>query len=234
MRTIMVSKTKSSFQSDRHLTVSVIFDLDGTLLDTSPGILECVRYTADRLGYPALSMDQLLTFIGPPLKESFVRCYGCSEEEAAALTAAYRVHYREGALLHAEPYAGIFELCDALKKNGFQLAVATNKPNVFSEQILRHFGFDRYITVIHGADMEGKLSKADLIRRCVEHVGNGDPSACVMIGDSEIDAKGAYEAGVPFIGVSYGFGNIDEMKKYPYIGIVGAPLEILDIIRTSL
>ena len=210
---------------------AAIFDLDGTLLDTSPGILECVRCVADQQGYPSLPLDQLLTFIGPPLKNSFMRCYGCSEEEADRLTAAYRAHYREGALLHAEPYAGIYEVCDALKANGITLAVATNKPNVFSERILRHFGFDRYLSEIRGVDMAGKLSKADLIRLCVESAGDGDPAKCVMIGDSEYDAKGANEAGVPFIGVSYGFGNIDEMERYPCIGIAATPLEILGIIR---
>ena len=76
----------------------VIFDLDGTLLDTSPGIMESVRYAAEKLGYPELNAAQLRSFIGPPLTDSFQRCYGCGEDEAWRLTAAYREHYREGAL----------------------------------------------------------------------------------------------------------------------------------------
>ncbi len=207
----------------------VIFDLDGTLLDTSPGITESVCYAAKKLGYLELSEDLLLSFIGPPLKDSFVRCYDCGEKQAEALVAAYREHYREGALLNAKPYDGIKELLAALEGRGIFSAVATSKPQGFSEQILRHFGLDRFFRVIHGADLEGKLKKSDLIRLCAADVGAAC-SQCIMVGDTEHDARGAKEAGVPFVGVSYGFGNQAEMQRYPYIGIVEKPLDILRIL----
>ena len=200
----------------------VIFDLDGTLLDTSPGIMESVRFAAEKHGYPHLTDTQLRTFIGPPLTDSFIRCYGCNDEEAKKLTAAYREHYRDGALLNAKPYDGIFELCEKLKKRGYRLAVATSKPQVFSERILNHFGFE--IQIIHGADMDGKLTKTDLIHLCMKDFG---VNRAVMIGDTKHDAKGAEKAGVPFIAVTYGFGNTEEMLKYPYIGIADTPLDIL-------
>ena len=208
----------------------VIFDLDGTLLDTSPGITESVRYAAEKLGYPALSEDQLLSFIGPPLKDSFMRCYGSGESQAEALTAAYREHYREGALLNAKPYAGIPELLTELERRGIYSAVATSKPQVFSEQILRHFGLDRLFRVIHGADLEGKLKKADLIRLSVADTAVSYDQ-CVMVGDTEHDAKGAKDTGVPFIGVSYGFGNPDEMLRYPCIGFADKPMDVLRILE---
>ncbi len=204
----------------------VIFDLDGTLLDTSPGIMESVRFAAEKLGYPQPTDDQLRTFIGPPLTDSFMRCYGCNNEEAKKLTAAYREHYREGALLKAIPYDGIFELCTELKKTDFILAVATSKPQEFSEQILNHFGFS--FPVICGADMGGKLTKADLIRKCVAKTG---ADRAVMIGDTEHDAKGAMETGVPFIAVSYGFGNPDAMMEYPHIGVANSPMDVLQILK---
>ncbi len=252
----------------------VIFDLDGTLLDTSPGILECVEYAADKLGYPVLPRQQLLTFIGPPLKDSFMRCYGCSPEEALALTAAYREHYREGALLHCAPYPGIFTLCEKLRDAGVRIAVATSKPLVFSERILCHFHFTEYISYIHCADLAGKLTKTDLIRFCVRDaaadtksgsgsletkgksgsgslemegksggcipetegkdqctVSESDAKCCVMVGDTVFDARGAQEAGVPFIGVRYGFGNEEEMRRCPHLGMADSPLEVLDILR---
>jgi phosphoglycolate phosphatase len=157
--------------------------------------------------------------------ESFKRCYGCSEEEARALTAAYREHYSKGELLHARPYDGIFELCEELKNAGFQLALATSKPQVFSEGILAHFGFD--FPIMHCADLEGKLSKADLIRQCVIDSG---AEMVFMIGDTKYDAKGAMEANVPFIAVTYGFGNQEEMLQYPHIAVADTPLEVLGII----
>lgn len=104
----------------------MIFDLDRTLLDTNPGILESFRYASENLGYPELTMEQLLTFIGPPLSDSFIRCYGCDKEEADRLTATYREYYWDGALLNAKPYDGIFELCDELKERELRLAVATS------------------------------------------------------------------------------------------------------------
>ena len=203
-----------------------IFDLDGTLLDTSPGIVESVCFAAEKLGWPELPTDRLLSFIGPPLKDSFLRCYGCGEAEAERLTAAYREHYREGALLNARPYDDIFTLCEKLREAGCRLAVATSKPQVFAEQILRHFGF--VFDVVHGTDLAGKLKKPELIRLCMEETG---ADAGFMIGDTQYDARAAQEAGVPFIGVSYGFGDPDEMMKYPCIGTADAPLQVLKIIR---
>ena len=211
-------------------TIMVVFDLDGTLLDTSPGILECVRYASERLGYPELPNGQLLTFIGPPLKDSFMRCYGCDEEAAVKLTAAYREHYRKGALLKAIPYDGILHLCETLKEAGIQIAVATSKPQVFSEQILSHFGFDRYLNAINGADLEGHLSKSDLIRHCI---GDNAPASCVMVGDTEYDAVGAKETGIPFIFAGYGFGNKEKMLGYPSIGVADKPMDILKILKVS-
>ena len=96
----------------------VIFDLDGTLLDTSPGITECVRYAGEKLGYPSLSEEQLLSFIGPPLQDSFMRVYGCDRSQAEALTAAYREQYRKGAILKAKPYDGMETLLAALVQRG--------------------------------------------------------------------------------------------------------------------
>lgn len=208
----------------------IIFDLDGTLLDTSPGILESVRYAADKMEYPELPLEKLLTFIGPPLTVSFMRYYHCDENEAIKLTAAYREHYREGALLKSEPYNGILDLCRQLKDEGLILSVATSKPQIYSEKILQHFGFDKYISVIHGADMEWKLTKADLIRLCV---GENHTSECIMVGDTEYDAKGAQEAGVPFLAVTYGFGDMDKMMSYPNIGVADKPADILEIVRNE-
>ena len=207
----------------------VIFDLDGTLLDTSPGIMESVRYAAEKLGYPSLSEKQLRSFVGPPLQDSFMRCYGCDRSQADALTAAYREHYPKGPILNARPYEGMETLLAALEQRGLCAAVATGKPQAFSEQILRHFGLERFFRVIHGSDMEGKLKKSDLIRLCAEDVGVPF-NQCVMIGDTEHDARGAKDAGVPFIGVSYGFGDRDEMLRCPHIGFADKPMDVLRIL----
>lgn len=211
-------------------TEKVIFDLDGTLLDTSLGIFESIIYAINKLNFPSLSKELFPTFIGPPLKYSFMRCLGCDEESAIQLMEAYREHYREGALLNAKPYDGIFDLCSQLKRRKIKMGVATSKPQLFSERILRHFGFDKYLDDIYGADLAGTLSKADLIRLCV---GSLNPNTYIMVGDTESDAKGARECGVPFVAVSYGFGKPDKMEEYPMLGIADTPYEVLRIIEES-
>ena len=209
----------------------VIFDLDGTLLDTSPGIIESVKYATEKLGYPPLSQDTLLSFIGPPLQDSFMHCYGCTRAKTEELTDAYREHYRAGALLHATPYDGIFKLLEKLRSAGFITSVATSKPQTFAEQILAHFDF--HFHTIHGVDFAGKLGKADMIRLCIADA-DAAPSECFMIGDTEHDARGAKEAGVPFVGVSYGFGNPEEMKKYPSLGTAETPMHVWRILSRQI
>ncbi len=206
----------------------VVFDLDGTLVDTSPGIIDSVKYSVKMMNYPKLSQDQLLSFIGPSLKSSFIRCCGCNSIEADKLTDMYRKHYRDGSLLNAKPYDGSIELCKELTNEGIRIAVATSKPQEFAEQILYHFGFEHYISVIHGADMKGKLTKTDLIRMCVKEYAL---STCVMVGDTEYDAEGSEKAGIPFIAVNYGFGNLKIMLRYTHIGIADSPFDVLRIIR---
>ena len=207
----------------------VIFDLDGTLIDTSPGIFESIVYSTEKLGYTRLSQSQLDSFIGPPIRDSFLRCYACDEAEANLLTAAFREQYLGGAMYNAVPYEGIIELCRKLKESGSRIAVATNKPQSASEKVLRHFGFGQYLSHVHCADAAGIVKKSDLIGACVNDAET-DLSQCVMIGDTEHDAKGAMEAGVPFLAVSYGFGSIEDMMKYPHIGIADKPADIYGIL----
>ena len=204
-----------------------IFDLDGTLLDTSPGILESVRYSIRKYGFPEPPIEELLTFVGPPLVDSYMRVCGCSREDAEKLTAAYREYYPTGPMFNARPYDGIFDMIGELKKRGLILSIATSKPTVFSSRVAARFGFDEFFSDLQGADLAGKLSKADLITACA---GDTDPQKCVMVGDTQYDAEGAYIAGVPFIGVSYGFGDPEKMRKYPTVGTAERPADIARII----
>ena len=104
-----------------------IFDLDGTLLDTTQGVIECVENTAKEIGFPRKDMSELITFIGPPLQDSFQRVYGCDKDKADEATAIFRKFYSGGLMYHAKPYDGILEQCEHLKDAGVLLAVATYK-----------------------------------------------------------------------------------------------------------
>lgn len=213
---------------------TVIFDLDGTLLDTSEGVLECVRYAAANLGYPLLPREELLTFIGPPLTLSFPRHYEMDEATTWEAIRLFREHYNAGAMFKAKPYDGIPELCQTLVHRGLSIAVATNKVEAQAKRLLAHFGFDRYCDPIRGADPEGRLRKADLIRLCLED-HRILPEQAVLLGDTEYDAAGAAEAGVPFLAVTYGFGfrKPEDLAGLPCIGMAASPMEAAPLLLGS-
>ena len=184
---------------------NVIFDLDGTLLDTGRGIIESVEHTIGVMGLSKLSGEELRSCVGPPLKRSFMNTCGCTEETANEAVRTFRAYYQEGAVLHAEHYPGITELCSELKNRGIKLGVATNKPNRFAVALIENFGLEPYFSCVKGADEAGKLSKTDLIRSCMQEIGATE-SDTVLIGDTDNDAAGAEQAGIGFIAVTFGFG----------------------------
>ena len=206
---------------------NVIFDLDGTLLDTSEGILLSVEHTVKVLGYGELSLEQKLSFIGPPVQVSLKRLYGLSDEEAQRGAGVFREYYKDKALLKARPYEGIYDLCGMLKERGIRMAVATYKREDYAVKLLKHYDFDRYCDPMHGADNNNVLKKEDIIKMCVDEMG-AKKEECVLIGDTDNDAKGAMEAGIPFIAVTYGFGFKDkkDLDCFTYIGIADSPIEV--------
>lgn len=210
---------------------NVIFDLDGTLLDTTEGVLESVKYTIRTLKYRELPHDELLTFIGPPIQNSFASHYGCDIENAQKAAEIFRDYYKNKALLLAKPYDGIYELCEGLQKEGIRMAVATYKREDYALTLLRHFHFDTYCNPMHGADHKNKLKKEDIVLMCQTEM-RGTKENSVLIGDTIHDARGALEAQIPFIAVTYGFGfkSTNDCDDYPHIGVASSPLDVLRLI----
>ncbi len=213
------------------MTKLLIFDLDGTLLDTSEGVIESARFAAETLGKPRLPREELLDFIGPPLTASFPKHYGFDESTTWEAIRLFRLHYQEGAVFLAKPYEGIYDLCRTMQDHGISMAVATNKIEPMAQKLLAHFGFDRYCSPIRGADAEGKLKKADLIRSCLEEL-NVLPQDAVLMGDTVFDAEGAAGAGVGFLAVTYGFGfqTREDAETYADAGIAASPMEAAEAI----
>lgn len=205
----------------------VIFDLDGTLLDTTEGVIESVKFAAKELGLPELPTDELKKFIGPPIQKSFLTFYGCEEQMALRGADLFRNYYKDKALLKAKPYDGIFELCELLQKEKIKMAVATYKREDYALTLLRHFGFDKFCDPMHGADYNNILKKEDIVRLCQKEMGCvGNQS--VLVGDTLHDAIGAQKSATYFIGVTYGFGfkNNEDIKEVPHIGVADTPMEI--------
>lgn len=210
---------------------AVIFDLDGTLLDTSEGIRHSIEYAIETLGLDRLSDEVIRTFIGPPIQRSFARVYGMEKAEADAAAAVFRDRYKGDDLLLAKPYDGIIETMKFLRENGIKTAVATYKRSDYAKRLLEHYGFDKVSDAIFGSDFEGLLTKKDIIENAINAVCH-ERSRVVMVGDSDNDAIGAKEAGVDFIGVTYGFGftTKEDIEKFSHVFVADSPKDIAGFI----
>lgn len=211
----------------------VIFDVDGTLLDTTQGIAEAVKYTIRCKNLPAIDEEKILQFIGPPIQDSFHIHYGLEGDELQEAAEIFRNYYKEHSLLLAKPYDGVYDVLDKLKKYHIVIAVATYKRQDYARKLLKHFHFDRYSSFLYGADNNNILKKADIINLCIESAGIHAKENVLMVGDSEHDAKGANSAGVDFLGVTYGFGY----KTYEQIlrdGAIGACENINELLNYVL
>lgn len=206
-----------------------VFDVDGTLLDTTKGIMAAVKFAIDEMGFAPLSDEQILTFIGPPIRDSFARAYNLEGGILQTITDCFRNRYRDYELFNAVPYKGIYRVFDDLFNKGVKLAIATYKRQDLTEALLKHFDFDTYTNILYGADYENKLKKVDIIRKCMDDLGVHDYSNAVMIGDSSHDAIGAKQIGMDFIGVTYGFDfkSQDDVLGCGAIGAADSPEDIL-------
>lgn len=209
----------------------VLFDLDGTLLDTTEGVLESAVYAARELGYETLPHEQMLSFVGPPIQNSFMKHYGCSVEIAQEAANLFRSYYKEKALYKAKLYPGMIEVLEKIKEKGVKIGVATYKREDYAISILEHFGIAPFCYSMHGADNFNKLSKADIVNLCINEMTSCRKDV-IFVGDTEYDALGAKNAEVDFLGVTYGFGfkSDADVNEYPNIGSADNTYEILKFI----
>ena len=190
---------------------TILFDLDGTLTDSGEGIINCVIYALERFGLPVPPRDSLRYFVGPPLHESFIR-QGVPADRAEEAVAVYRERYVPTGMFENTPYPGIREVLDSLKAAGHTLYVASSKPEWMCVEILKHFDLDQYFAQICGATMDtSRTNKEAVIAYLIEQ--NGKADNMIMVGDTKFDVIGAKFHGIPCIGVSWGYGTVDEMRE---------------------
>lgn len=208
----------------------VIFDVDGTMLDTSEGIISSVEYVIHQQKLPALTHSQLLNFIGPPIQQSFQKYYSCSKQEAQRLADSFRVRYKDYDLLKAKPYEGIYDLWNYLKSSGAMLAVATYKREDYAACLMEHFRFTDYTRIIYGADNNNIRTKADIVNLCIKDAAYMLPSEALVIGDSVSDGEAARVNQCDFLGVTYGFGT-KEKQDFHQVPSVYIASDIADIVN---
>lgn len=203
----------------------VLFDLDGTFMDTSRGIIKSIEYTLNEMGLH--SSGDLHKYIGPPIEYSFKTYAGLDEEIAKKAAAVFRKVYPEKFLYEAEIYPGIEELLCILRRNNVKCGIATFKRESYTLKLLEHFDLLGKLNVIHGSDELGALTKTDIINLCMSDM-NCTGNETVMIGDTVHDASAAQKAHVDFIAVTYGFGfkTKSETDEFPRVKICKTPNEL--------
>lgn len=191
----------------------ILFDLDGTLIDSAIGITNGARKGLARFGIEEPDRTKLYKFIGPPLLESFQVFYGMTPQQAEEAVKVYREYYGATGMFENTVYEGIPELLRDLRAAGKTLAVATSKPEVFSVRILEKFALAQYFHHIGGASFDAsRSSKSAVVAYSLGLCGNPDPETVVMVGDRKHDVEGAKNNGLQSIGVLYGYGDRPELE----------------------
>ncbi len=207
---------------------TILFDLDGTLVDSGQGIMNCASLALDHLHVPLPTPAELRTFVGPPLRDSFAR-FGVKEADLDTAMSLFRSRYQTVGKFEGFLYPGIDTLLKALQDRGFRLLVATSKPEEMSVEILTHFGVASYFSYIAGASLDNsRTTKEQVIAYLSEE--NGGLDKAVMIGDTTFDVLGAAMHHIPTIGVSWGYGLVADMERAGAAAIVHDPQQLLSLL----
>lgn len=191
----------------------IFFDLDGTLIDSKPGIIRSVEYALDFFNI-RIFPEKLLPFIGPPLRDSFSRFFPDKPAKVEQAIQKYREYYSVKGIFECDLYPGIHQLLADLHAGGRSICLATSKPELFAQQILTHFGIAGFFEFVAGAELHGaRNSKTEVLRYACEHFKLKDPACCLMVGDRKYDVQGAHNLGMPCAGVLYGYGTREELTQ---------------------
>jgi phosphoglycolate phosphatase len=216
---------------------TALVDLDGTLTDPADGIIGGFEFALRRLGAPVPARADLTWVIGPPLRKAFPQLIpDAGEDHVEAAVAAYREYYSVTGIYEASVYAGIPETLDALRSAGWRLLLCTAKPRVFAGPVLEHFGLAEHFDEVYGSELDGRFDdKGELIAHILaQH--RGSISRALMIGDRGSDMTAASRNDVAGIGVTWGYGSVDELREAGAGHLCHTPAELgsaVDLIARS-
>ncbi|WP_068983031.1 MULTISPECIES: HAD family hydrolase [Lysinibacillus] len=209
----------------------VLFDLDGTLSDPKIGITKSVQYALQKADIEVSDLDELESFIGPPLQVSFREIYGFNDAQIEQAISDYRERFTERGMFENKLYENIPALLADLKQQGYRLAIATSKPTLFAEQILKYFNLEHFFDLVAGSNLDGTRSaKGEIIAFVREHFNEVDNNQFMMIGDRKYDIVGAHENQIDSIGVTFGYGSLEELTDAQATYIVNSVNEIKELL----
>lgn len=215
----------------------VLFDLDGTLIDSGPGIISSITYALKNEGIKIPDKTEMRRFIGPPIQKGLMEICGLSKEKSKELSIKYREYYEKNCWNKNELYPGIKDLLKDLKSAGILLAIATSRPESSALKIINYYGLDKiFDEIITAKDDNPHIPKKDLIKtavlRCEQKSGLKNLSA-VMVGDTHYDMDGARLYNIPAIGVTYGYGTREELLESGAAHLASSAKELKSFFITS-
>ncbi len=209
----------------------LFFDLDGTLSDSSPGIVRCFLYALQQMGIaPPQGTTWQPSIIGPAISESFAR-FGVPSDGIDEAIAHYRAVYNTQGYMENEPYFGIESALRRLLAAGAQVSLATAKPTQTATAVLDYFGYTRYFAHISGSEpTHTRPGKIDVLQTLLSRLPDVPRTQVVMIGDRKHDLEAAAALGIDGIGVRYGFGSAEELQSCPHRILVDSPAQLADFL----
>ena len=215
-----------------HEPLTLFFDLDGTLSDPSDGITRSVQHALQRLGRPYPGKSELQHYIGPALRWTFPRLLGTDDNDLVETAIGYyRERYETIGLFENEVYPGVPELLQQLRDDGYPLYVVTSKPTVYSDRIIERFGLDRFFIDVYGPELDGRFDEKQELVEFILRERALDPSRTVMIGDRARDVESGRTNGTRTMGVTYGFGSVEEIAAAGPDEICHSPGDIYPAVR---
>ena len=208
---------------------TLLFDLDGTLTDSTEGIVRCLEYALERMGFDI--PEDKNKFLGPPLYRSFAEFCGMNEEQVNEAVRIFRERYSTVGLFENRVYEGVPEMLKRLRDGGKRIMVATSKPEVYAVRIFDRFGLSQFFEIVGGANINGtRNDKDEVIEYVLEKAGISDRSSVLMIGDRRQDVIGAHKTGLKCMGILWGFGSIEELTEAGADFIAETPEKAADML----
>lgn len=212
---------------------TVLFDLDGTLVDSGIGVTNSVAYALDKFGITPPPREELFRFIGPPLTQSFSEFCGFDGEKTTQAIVYYREYYSKQGISECIMYDGVLEMLSALKSRGYKIALATSKPEMYARVVVENKGISEYLDYLSGAsaDEKTRATKEAVVEYALSLCDEKDRSKIIMVGDRHFDINGAKKYGLDSIGVTFGYGSFEELSQAGATYIANTTEDILKILK---